>query len=908
MSSEKRKEREKMKDNLSIIKSKLEEYVNEITKRSKNAGANMYICPLCGSGTPIADGKRHDGAFSIYGENKSSWKCHKCGRGGSIIDLYGYINGINANDDDGFKKIVQALEEKYNIEETFSFSRVSAEEDFKGVPLPDESHADGEQEDKAYKEYEEKEIKLCIGACKHTVGFSDYLTKRGISLEVQKRFNVGYFGEWLHPKTKWKHMGNPHINEWVTPRIVIPTSDSSYIARATDPEPPQDDPKSKYYVKCYKCGEVHIFNPSALSSHEDYCFIVEGEIDALSCIECGFNATGLGSTSNMGQIFNYHIDKKTVLIIAMDNDTAGDEATKKLIELCRKHKQPYILSYPDMLFNGAKDCNEALQKDRKALIEQLEYDKKRALEFDKEDFFKSLEAETVSKEKEKVSSMPDVVAHQDGTGEKSTIEENNVEDITANLPKYIRQKINEKTGEVTYTLNTEVLADTFRKQYAFILVKYANDRQGKPDFYLYEHGVYKLKALDELKALIKSQYLEPYKYFNSSFVDNKNLVKVCNSLYTDYFKFVDSTELNQDENIINFRNGLLYLDTMQLKPHNPSVYSTIQVSCNYNPNSTNAPIFSAYMDTLTSMNESIKRVLLQVLSVAISNVKGYKMKKALFTVGKGDTGKSQLRILANRLIGTENTSGIDLDTLEERFGTSAIYQKRIVGSADMGFMNVKQLRTFKQITGGDAINCEFKGGAFFSYTFDGVVWFSANEMPRFGGDRGDWVYNRMIIVRCDNVIEKEKQDKALVDKMMNEAPAIVNILLPELKRVIQNGYEYDIPEECIKAREEYKKDNSLVKTFLDECTEPRKIYDSCTTKKMYDVFKAYCGDNARGYTPTNQEFRKELVNIFGVNDIKDLQSKVKGNWYYPFTLTLSTKKDYAKAYGYDSIDFEKKVN
>ena len=870
-----------MNDNIGIIKTKLEEYVNEITSRSKAGGTDMYICPLCGSGTPLADGKRHDGAFHIYG-NKDKWKCHACGRGGTIIDLYGYIEGINAKDSRGFKRIIQALEDKYNIEDTSSFNVVSAKEDFKDIPTPEEQ---------AERDYIEEEINLCIGACEHTVGFSDYLTNRGISLEVQRRFNIGYFGEWLHPKTKYRHFGKIK-REWLTPRIIIPTSDRSYLARATTPEPPQDDPKSKYYVKAYKVGEVNIFNSNALTS-SDYCFIVEGEIDALSCIECGYNAIGLGSVTMIEKLFNnYEINKDIVLIIAMDNDNPGEEATKKLIELCRKHKQPYTLAYSDMIFNGAKDCNEALQKDKAALIEQLEYYKQKALDLDKSTFFESLD------------DFQDVgtnttVAHHNGNGNNSTSSN------APELPPYIKEKINEKTGELTYTLNCEILADVIRKKHDFILVKYANDRQSKPDFYLYEHGVYRIKNLDELRAFIKAYFLEPYKYYNSSFVDTKNITKVCNSLYTDYFKFVDSTQLNNNENIINFRNGLLYLDSMTLKPHTPSIYSTIQIDCDYNPNATNCSIFSNYINTLTNNNENVKRVILEVMGIAISNIKGHKMKMALFTIGKGDTGKSQIRLLTNKLIGFENTSGIDLDTLEERFGTSAIYQKRVIGSADMGFMNVKQLRTFKQITGGDGINCEFKGGAFFSYIFDGVVWFSANEMPRFGGDKGDWVYDRMIIAKCDNVIPKDKQDKNLVEKMMKEAPAIINILLSHVKDVIANGYEYHVPEECKLAREQYKKENSLVQTFLDECTEPRKSYDCCTTKKMYDVFKAWCSDNARGYTPTNQEFRKELVSIYGANDIKDIQSKVKGNWYYPFTLTLSAKQDYVKAYGYDNIYNEK---
>lgn len=865
-------------DNIQAIKSHLGEYMAEVgATLSKAGGKDMYTCPLCGSGVGGADGKRHTGAFH-YEKNNQVWKCHSCGRGGTIIDLYGYIEGINAKDSRGFKRIIQALEDKYNIEDTSSFV-VSAKEDFKDIPTPEEQ---------AERDYIEEEINLCIGACEHTVGFSDYLTNRGISLEVQRRFNIGYFGEWLHPKTKYRHFGKIK-REWLTPRIIIPTSDKSYLARATTPEPPENDPRHKYYVKAYKVGEVNIFNSNALTS-SDYCFIVEGEIDALSCIECGYNAVGLGSVTMIEKLFNnYEINKDIVLLLALDNDEAGQDNLQKLISQANAHGNYYIPVDSNFLFDGAKDCNDALQKDKKALIEHLEHYKQKALDLDKSTFFESSEGfQGVG--------TNTTVAHHNGNGNNST--SSNVPE----LPPYIKEKINEKTGELTYTLNCEILADVIRKKHDFILVKYANDRQSKPDFYLYEHGVYRIKNLDELRAFIKAYFLEPYKYYNSSFVDTKNITKVCNSLYTDYFKFVDSTQLNNNENIINFRNGLLYLDSMTLKPHTPSIYSTIQIDCDYNPNATNCPIFSDYINTLTNNNENVKRVILEVMGIAISNIKGHKMKMALFTIGKGDTGKSQIRLLTNKLIGFENTSGIDLDTLEERFGTSAIYQKRVIGSADMGFMNVKQLRTFKQITGGDGINCEFKGGAFFSYIFDGVVWFSANEMPRFGGDKGDWVYGRMIIVKCDNVIPKDKQDKNLVEKMMKEAPAIINILLSYVKDVITNGYEYHVPEECKLAREQYKKENSLVQTFLDECTEPRKSYDCCTTKKMYDVFKAWCSDNARGYTPTNQEFRKELVNIYKVSDIKELEKKSpKGNRYYPFALTLSTKQDYIKAYGYDSI-------
>ena len=63
------------------LKGNLRSYVEQITHKSK--GANMYVCPLCGSGT----GSHSTGAFSI--KDGTSWKCFSCNKGGDIFDLIG---------------------------------------------------------------------------------------------------------------------------------------------------------------------------------------------------------------------------------------------------------------------------------------------------------------------------------------------------------------------------------------------------------------------------------------------------------------------------------------------------------------------------------------------------------------------------------------------------------------------------------------------------------------------------------------------------------------------------------------------------------------------------------------------------------------------------------------------------
>ena len=193
------------------------------------------------------------------------------------------------------------------------------------------------------------------------------------------------------------------------------------------------------------------------------------------------------------------------------------------------------------------------------------------------------------------------------------------------------------------------------------------------------------------------------------------------------------------------------------------------------------------------------------------------MKKSLFLVGAGDTGKSQLKSLVERILGSENFIGIDLKEIEARFGTGAIYGTRLAGSSDMSFMSVDELKTFKKITGGDSLFAEFKGQQGFQYTYGGLLWFCMNRLPKFGGDDGQWVYNRIMVVNCPNVIPRCKQDKQLLDKMFAERDGIVYKAVMALRTVIDNGYRFSEPESVENARQDYRNSNSSVISFAEEC-------------------------------------------------------------------------------------------
>lgn len=468
------------------------------------------------------------------------------------------------------------------------------------------------------------------------------------------------------------------------------------------------------------------------------------------------------------------------------------------------------------------------------------------------------------------------------------------------LPPYIYEDC-DRSGGIVYKVSAPLLADFIRTNRYYFFI---NDNFGSKNIlkYWYHNGVYDLVSENEIKGYIKRLITD----FDLTLLKMSIVDEVYKDITTDR-NFVTYDRLNADENIINFKNGLLYLDTMELKEHTPSVLSTIQIPCCWNPFAPSSPVFDRYINMLASGSGEIKTLLLQFMGVALSNVHGYRMKQSLFMVGKGNSGKSQLRLLCDRLLGKNNVSSESLETYDKPFGTMSLIGKRLVGSPDMPYMTAKNMDMFKVITGGDDIPVQMKHGGFHTIRFNGVMWNCGNELPKFGGDKGPHVYERFVIVRCDNVIPKKQQDKQLLDKMYAERESIVVLAVNALKQVISNGYNYDIPECCIQNNIEYRKENNPVRMFYDECCcdRPHSGYDNCTCSRMYDVFKAWCRDNNNGHCLSVKDFRKELASYLEIDDIKECEKILHGIRYYTFTLTIEAKQAFKQAYGYASVQNQK---
>lgn len=189
-----------------------------------------------------------------------------------------------------------------------------------------------------------------------------YLQARGLSLETCNRFNVGF------DKTyKKSEIATP------VPVIIIPTGTGRFTPRSIEP-----NTDSRFLVK--KGSHRNLFNADILDTAEEPIFITESEIDALSIIEAGGEACGLGGTSMAGQ-FVKALEKrkgKQLLILCLDNDKYGKEALQKIIngikdgieeKRIRPENAEYLVINP---YGQEKDANDLLKADRDKLIRNVQ--------------------------------------------------------------------------------------------------------------------------------------------------------------------------------------------------------------------------------------------------------------------------------------------------------------------------------------------------------------------------------------------------------------------------------------------------------------------------------------------------------------------------------------------------------
>lgn len=358
------------------ILSRWEEILRQITSPAKQKVNNRdsYICPLCGHG------EHGDGLTINPKSGKYSLKCFGCDYSGDIIELIGRVDHIDSFPDQ-LKRASSYL--GIDTEERKLSSNKPAQKQAKterksktAMDIHTDTHTQTHTED--YTQY----IKEAHSRLDKALG---YLSSRGISKETADRLGLGY-----EPQFKTTISDTKKYTSWEA--LIIPTSNTSYVARNLNP-------RAKIGDRYRNRGAAILYRARrALTEAQSPIYVVEGELDAISILEAGGEALGLGSTSNYQQLVELiegGVRPTQPLVLALDNDDKGRPTSEKLAKELDRLKIEYYIYNP---FGGCKDANEALIKDREALAEEVaqtpdqiaeraEAEKEEKLEAEREEYY-----------------------------------------------------------------------------------------------------------------------------------------------------------------------------------------------------------------------------------------------------------------------------------------------------------------------------------------------------------------------------------------------------------------------------------------------------------------------------------------------------------------------------------------
>lgn len=249
-----------------------------------------------------------------------------------------------------------------------------------------------------------------------------------------------------------------------------------------------------------------------------------------------------------------------------------------------------------------------------------------------------------------------------------------------------------------------------------------------------------------------------------------------------------------------------------------------------------------WLDEVSGGREDFKMRFQEIGGAILSNDRKYK--KIIFFNGVPNSGKSLSLNMLKDLVGKEFTSGLNLMQLGERFGTSALYRKRLNINGESSDIRASSVEILKSLSGNDLITAEFKGKDHFDFVNKAMLVFAANKPITIqGGNADQALLNRFLVLRFNNSIPTDRQDPELLEKLKEEYPAIAFWFVRGYERLAENEYMFTEVEDSDNIYDFVNDDNKDLNEFFNMCFE-LDMQSKTPTETIKSIYNKYCRENS----------------------------------------------------------------
>ena len=329
--------------------------------------------------------------------------------------------------------------------------------------------------------------------------------------------------------------------------------------------------------------------------------------------------------------------------------------------------------------------------------------------------------------------------------------------------------------------------------------------------------------------------------------------------------------------LVSVENGLLDLESFELRPHDRDKLITRLAPVTYDPKA-KAPSWQKFLEEVLPDAE----VRAYVQRVAGLCLVGDRSAQAFWLlVGVGSNGKSTLVETLLSLVGDYGSTTPADTLLQKREGgvpndLARLRGARMVAAAESGAGKRLNETLIKQLTGGDRISARFLRAEFFEFQPEFSLLLSTNHAPKIHGtDAGIW--RRVQVIPFEVSIPDEKQDKRLPDRLKEELPGILLWAAEGYRAYVEAGRQLEPPAAVQAANAEYQLSEDSLGDFLSECVTGPEA--RVPLGELYEQYKLWA-EKSRERAVTKRELNKALVE-------RGFEKRKSGSGWYWLGLALS---------------------
>ncbi len=271
------------------------------------------------------------------------------------------------------------------------------------------------------------------------------------------------------------------------------------------------------------------------------------------------------------------------------------------------------------------------------------------------------------------------------------------------------------------------------------------------------------------------------------------------------------------DEMVSMRNGLLYVPTRTLLPHTPRFFTHHALPFDFDPRAPAPRLWLEFLAQLWPDDPSAIAALQEMIGYVVGG--DTRQQKMFLLVGPRRAGKGTIGRVLTGLLGAHNVAAPTMASLATNFGLQpligrplgVISDARLSGRADSK-MVVERLLS---ISGEDSLTIDRKYREPWTGRLPTRLVILTNELPRLADSSGALASRFIVFVLTKSFLGHE--DPGLTDRLLGEAPGILNWALGGLDRLNARGY-FQSPASGQEAVQQLEDLSSPVSAFVrDYC-------------------------------------------------------------------------------------------